>query len=94
MVFKVDELSLENAGLKNRLSKYEIQKTATTVPFPRQHHMQNTFQNRFKFEKPNERYRLFYHPTKRSIHFCRTPVNYRYSHKKQTKHYLFFKYYC
>jgi hypothetical protein len=31
---------------------------------------------------------------KRSIHFCRTPVNYRYSPKKQTKHYLFSKYYC
>jgi hypothetical protein len=25
---------------------------------------QNTFQNRFSFEKPNERYRLFYPPIK------------------------------
>jgi hypothetical protein len=31
---------------------------------------------------------------KRSIHFCRTQLNYIYGHKKQTKHYLFFKYYC
>jgi hypothetical protein len=29
--------------------------------------LQNTFQNRFKFEKPNEHYRLFYHPTEKIV---------------------------
>jgi hypothetical protein len=29
--------------------------------------LQNTFQNSFKFEKPNELYRLFYHPTEKVV---------------------------